>query len=235
MTPHNEAKKKDFAKTVLMPGDPLRAKYIAETYLDDVKCVNTVRNTLAYTGNYKGKKVSVMASGMGMPSIGIYSYELYKFYNVETIIRIGSCGGYTKDLHALDIVLADSCYSESTYALIQSDDEKMIQHPTLSLNQTILDIAQKLDTKVKQIRIHSSDVFYHEDNKAQQEAMDLGCQAVEMESFALFHNADVLKKKAACICTVSDSFVYDENLSSKQREQGFDTMMKLALETAITL
>lgn len=233
-TPHNNAKNNQIAKTVLMPGDPLRAKYIAETYLEDFTCFNKVRNMLGYTGTYKGKQVSVMGSGMGMPSIGIYSYELYKFYNVETIIRIGSCGGYVKDLHALDVVLADSCWSESTFALVQSNDEKMIQYPDASTNTKILNKAKELDIELKQIRLHSSDVFYHEDDSASKEAMIAGCSAVEMESFALFHNANVLNKKAACLCTVSDSFVHNENLSSQQREQSFDTMMKLALESAIS-
>lgn len=234
-TPHNNAQKGDIARTVLMPGDPLRAKYIAEIFLEDVTCFNDVRNMLGYTGTYKGKKISVMGSGMGMPSIGIYSYELYKFYDVENIIRIGSCGGYTKKLHALDVVLADSCWSESTFALTQCNDEKMIQQPSLELNKKIIEKAKELDIDLKLTRLHSSDVFYHEDDSAQKDAISAGCDAVEMESFALFSNANVLGKKAACLCTVSDSFVYDENLSSKDRETSFDQMMKLALETAISL
>lgn len=233
-TPHNNAENNQIAKIVLMPGDPLRAKYIAETYLDNVICFNKVRNMLGYTGTYKGKPVSVMGSGMGMPSIGIYSYELFKFYEVETIIRIGSCGGYVEELHALDVILADSCWSESTFALVQSNDEKMIQYPDIYTNEIIITKAKELDIDLKQIRLHSSDVFYHEDDSASKEAILTGCQAVEMESFALFHNAHILNKKAACICTVSDSFVHDENLTSQQREQSFDTMMRLALESAIS-
>lgn len=234
-TPHNNAQKNEIAKVVLMPGDPLRAKYIAETFLEDAVCFNKVRNVFGYTGTYKRKKVSVMASGMGMPSIGIYSYELYKFYDVDTIIRIGSCGGYTKDLHLLDILLAESCYSESTFGMVQSNDDKMIKYPSLDINKKIIDKAKELNIDIKPSRLHSSDVFYCEDQKTQNDAIEIGCNAVEMESFALFHNANVLNKKSACICTVSDSFVYNDKLSSQQREVGFDTMIKLALEAAISL
>lgn len=234
MTPHNNANKGDIAKIVLMPGDPLRAKFIAENYLESAICFNTVRNCLGYTGYYHNKQVSVMASGMGMPSIGIYSYELYKEYDVDTIIRIGSCGGYTKDLHIFDVILAKDAYSESTYALAQSNDDETIQKPTQALNDHIIKIADKLDQPLSAIRLHSSDVFYHEDDKAQKLAISLGCAAVEMESFALFHNAHVCHKNAACLCTISDSFVYDEITTPEQRESAFDDMIKLALESAIT-
>ena len=234
-TPHNNAKKGEIAKIVLMPGDPLRAKFIAENYLEHTFCFNTVRNILGYTGTYKNKEISVMASGMGMPSIGIYSYELYKFYDVDTIIRLGSCGGYIEELHALDVILADSCWSESTYAKVQGDKDGPLQYPSLAINDTIIKKAKQLNIELHECRLHSSDVFYHETDEAQKTAMQNGCAAVEMESFALFHNAQILNKQAACICTVSDSFVHDENLTSKQRENSFDAMIKLALESAISL
>ena len=176
-----------------------------------------------------------MASGMGMPSIGIYSYELYKFYDVDTIIRVGSCGGYIPELHAMDVLLAKSCWSESTFAKVQSGEGSDVQYPSPSINQAIKDTAKIMNIDLKEYRLHSSDVFYHETNQAQDIAIKNGCAAVEMESFALFHNAHVLNKKAACICTVSDSFVHDENLTSKQRENSFDAMIKLALETTLRI
>ena len=163
-TPHNAAQPGDIAKTVLMPGDPLRAKYIAETYLENPVKFNTVRNMFGYTGTYKGHKVSVMGSGMGMPSIGIYSYELYKFYDVENIIRIGSAGAYTDTLELYDLVLAESAWSESTFALAQAGKSGDIQYPSDSLNDVLENAAQKLNKHLTKARIHSSDVFYHEDN-----------------------------------------------------------------------
>lgn len=216
-----------------MPGDPLRAKFIAENYLEDVVCFNTVRNMLGYTGTYKGKKVSVMGSGMGMPSIGIYSYELYSQYDVDTIIRIGSAGGYTPDLKLFDVTLAHSSYSKSSYAQVQSHDFNEIQYPDEQLNQKIMDCAKKLNMEIKSIRIHSSDAFYCEDDSLMKEAIQNGCQAVEMESFALFHNAKVLHKKAAAICTISDSFAFEEITTPQQREQCFNDMMKIALEACL--
>lgn len=234
-TPHNEAQKGQIAPVVLMPGDPLRAQYIAQTYLQDVEQFNGVRNMYGYTGTYKGKRISVMASGMGMPSIGIYSYELYTDYDVETILRIGTCGGYTKDLHVSDILIVDSAWSESSYAMVQSGDIESIQYPDPKTNEILKNCADEQGIDYKPIRIHSSDVFYHEDNSAQQEAMENGCAAVEMESFALFHNAKQLHRKAACICTVSDSFVHKEELTSAQREKGMDKMFIFALESAILL
>lgn len=161
-TPHNEAEKGQIAKCVLMPGDPLRAKYVAENFLEDAKLVNTVRNVYAYTGKYKGKPVSVMASGMGMPSIGIYSYELYKFYDVDSIIRIGSAGAYDKELKLYDLVLADSVFSHSSYAICQSGDTSEIQYPDTHLNEKLLRAGRDLDIPITLGRIHSGDVFYYE-------------------------------------------------------------------------
>ena len=237
-TPHIEAKKGEIAKNVLMPGDPLRAKYVAEHFLEDARLVNQVRNVYAYTGTYKGKELTVMASGMGMPSIGIYSYELYKFYDVENIIRIGSAGAYTEKLKVLDVVLADSVWSESTYGQAQSLDMKNWQYPSEMLNRHIKDTAQKMNKKLLSGPIHSSDVFYHEAdaNDVLHKMVDAeGLLCVEMESFALFHNAEILGKNAACLLTISDSLVTGEELDADTRATAFAEMAELALEAAIAV
>lgn len=234
-TAHNNANPGDIAKTVLMPGDPLRAKFIAETYLKNIVQFNTVRNMFGYTGDYKGKRISVMGSGMGMPSIGIYSYELFHEYGVENIIRIGSAGAYTSDLHIFDLVLANSCWSESTYCMAQASVEGDIQYPSPELNETIKEAADKLGIKLREERIHSSDVFYHEANVPDHNDFynEHGCVCVEMESFALFHNAKILGKNAACILTISDSLVTNEHASAQERQTSFAQMMEVALEAAI--
>jgi len=233
MTPHIEAKKGEIAKTVLMPGDPLRAKYIAEKYLTDVKLVNQVRNIFAYTGKYKDKEVTVMASGMGMPSIGIYSYELYKFYDVENIIRIGSAGAYTDTLDLYDLVLASEAYSLSSFAKIQGYDSELIKANEY-LNNVIKVSAEKLNKKIRVGVIHSTDVFYGDaDIKDLYE--NKKCLCVEMESFALFYNAIKLNKKAACLLTISDNLITHEETTSEERQIAFNDMMEVALETAINL
>lgn len=231
-TPHIEAKKGEIASNVLMPGDPLRAKYVAEHFLEDARLVNQVRNVYAYTGTYKGKELTVMASGMGMPSIGIYSYELYKFYDVDNIIRIGSAGAYTDRLAVYDVVLADSAWSQSSFAKVQNGCMDDVLYPSESLNTRILDVAHCLQIPLKTARIHSSDVFYTEDNvDGYKEIIKKHqCECVEMESFALFHNAKLLGKNAACLLTISDSFVTHEELSSLARQESFENMMKIALE-----
>lgn len=236
-TPHNAANNGDIAKTVLMPGDPLRAKFIAETYLENPVQFNTVRNMFGYTGTYKGKKISVMGSGMGMPSIGIYSYELYKFYGVETIIRIGSAGAYTKELQLFDLVLADSAWSESSFALAQAGVSGDIQLPSPVVNEVIERAASSLSTPLTKARIHSSDVFYHEANVDDHNDFyqKHACVCVEMESFALFHNASVLGKQAACLLTISDSLVTSEITTAQERQTSFHKMMEVALEAAIQL
>lgn len=236
-TPHNLANQGEIAKTVLMPGDPLRAKFIAETYLENPVQFNTVRNMFGYTGTYKGHSISVMGSGMGMPSIGIYSYELYKFYEVENIIRIGSAGAYTDTLKLFDLVLASSAWSESTFAKVQSDVDGDIMYPDASLNQDILNAAKTLNREITSARIHSSDVFYHESNvDGHKEFFEKHeCVCVEMESFALFHNASVLGKKAACLLTISDSLVTSAVTTAEQRQTSFNDMMEVALEAAISL
>lgn len=234
-TPHNEAKNGDIAKTVLMPGDPLRAKYIAETFLENALQFNAVRNMFGYTGTYKGKKVSVMGSGMGMPSIGIYSYELFRFHDVDRIIRIGSAGAYIKDLKLYDLVLAQSAWSESTYAKVQNGCTKDILFSDESLNGIIESMAKNLGYPMTKGRIHSSDVFYSEssvdDSTGNNKKNE--CLCVEMESFALFHNANVTGKKAACLLTISDNLVTHEEISSKDREQAFSQMMDISLAAAI--
>ena len=231
MTPHNEAKKEDIAKTVLMPGDPLRAKFIAENFLDDYKLVNTVRNVYAYTGFYKGKKVTVMASGMGMPSIGIYSYELYAFYDVDTIIRVGSAGAYTDKLNLYDIVLADGAYSESSFAKTQNGEKRHILHGNKEVNNHIKKVAKKMNLDLCFSNIHSSDIFYKENDNFKEIYAKHNCVCVEMESFALFHNANVLGKKAACLLTISDNLVTNAKTTSEERQNSFNQMIKLALES----
>ncbi|MDK2804772.1 MAG: purine-nucleoside phosphorylase [Peptostreptococcaceae bacterium] len=233
-TPHIEAKsKEEIAKTVLMPGDPLRAKFIADTFLEDVVQFNGVRNVLGYTGTYKGRRISVMASGMGMPSIGIYSYELYKFYEVENIIRIGSCGGYTADVNLYDVILAKDAWSESSYAKVQGGYTKDVIEGSKELNDKLKTYADELGIPMHVERIHSSDVFYRESFDEYKEIYSKhGCVAVEMEAFALFHNAKVLGKNAACLLTVSDNLATHEATTSEERQNAFTNMMKIALELA---
>lgn len=236
-TPHNMAEKGQIASTVLMPGDPLRAKFIAETYLEDIECFNTVRNMFGYTGTYKGKRISVMGSGMGMPSIGIYSYELFSQYDVENIIRIGSAGAYVKNLDLYDLVLATSAWSESSFAFAQAGKQGDIQEPSQELNEVIEASAKDLGIPLHKARIHSSDVFYCEEGigSPAEYYEKHGAQCVEMESFALFHNASVLKKRAACLLTISDSLVTGAKTTAQERQEAFSQMMLVALETAIRL
>ena len=233
-TPHNRANPGDFAKTVLMPGDPRRAKFIAETFLEKPRLVTEVRGMLGYTGTYQGHPVSVMGSGMGMPSIGIYSYELYSQYGVENIIRVGSAGSYTEKAKIFDVVLATGAYSESNYAATQSGDTDDIQKPSEELNNALRASAKKQGIPLFEGTIHSSDVFYREDSGARPTYWEVlrdekGCLVVEMESFALFHNARVLGKRAACLLTISDSFVSPEITTAEQRQTSFTAMMKVAL------
>ena len=231
MTPHNKATCEEIAKTVIMPGDPLRAKYIAETYLEDYKLVNKVRNCFAYTGYYKGKRVTVMASGMGMPSIGIYSYALFKFYDVDTIIRVGSSGAYTDKLNLYDVVLVDGAYSDSSYALAQNGETRNILHGNDEVNNHIKETAEKLNIPIHFVNIHSSDIFYKENDNFPELYEKYGCAAVEMESFALFHNANACGKKAACLLTISDNLVTHEETTPEERQNSFNNMIELALES----
>ena len=234
-TPHNNASKGDYAKTVLMPGDPLRAKYIAETFLENPRLVNTVRNMLAYTGTYKGVPVSVMASGMGMPSIGIYSYELYNFYGVENIVRIGSAGSYSERLQVRDVALAEYAFSKSTYARSASGETSDKIYPSEELNDIIMQTSKEIGIDCKLAKVHSSDAFYTDPSMGGWETIrDMtGTECVEMESFALFHNAHMTGKRAACILTISDAFYNKVALSAEERQNSFTQMMRLALESAI--
>ena len=233
-TPHISAEPGDFAKTVLMPGDPLRAKFIADTFLQDVRQVTGVRGMLGFTGTYEGRPISVMGSGMGMPSIGIYSYELFKFYGVENIIRIGSAGSYTPKAKLFDVVLSTGAVSESSYARVQSGYDKDFTLPSESLNEKLRASAQKQGIPLIEGNIHSSDVFYRQpsDEKPtywEKLRDERGCLCVEMESFALFANARALCKDAACLLTISDSFVSPEITTAEQRQKSFTDMMKIAL------
>lgn len=232
-TPHIEALEGVIAKTVLMPGDPLRAKFIAETFLEDVERFNTVRNMFGYTGTYKGRKISVMGSGMGMPSIGIYSYELFEMYGVENIIRIGSCGAYSDQLDLYDVLLVDSAWSESTFAKTVMGYEEDTTYPSVALNEKLEKAATELNIPITKTKIHSSDVFYRKDFSVFNQIRDEhGCTAVEMESFALFANAKLLGKNAACLLTVSDSLVTHAATTSEERQNAFTKMMEVALEMA---
>ena len=239
MTPHNEAKKEDIAKIVIMPGDPMRAKYIAENYLENAKLVNSVRGMYAYTGFYKGKRLTVMAHGMGMPSIGIYSYELYKFYDVDTIIRIGSCGSYSKNLNLFDIILSEKCYSEGNYALTLNNDNCHIVHSNTEINNIIETTANELNIKIYKGNTVTTDCFdvYMTDVNKFLNRLPEGFNplSAEMEAFALFYNAKLLNKKASCLMSVVDSKYIDKIATTEERETGLNNMILLALDSACKL
>lgn len=231
-TPHITAKEGDFAKTVLMPGDPLRAKFIAENFLENAVLVNNVRGVQGYTGYYKGKRVSVMASGMGQPSMGIYSYELFKYYGVDNIIRIGSCGSYSKDLHVKDVVIAMGACTNGNYASQYNLKGTFSAIADFNLVKKAVEICEKDGVKYKVGNILSSDIFYDESSSGIEFAK-MGVLGVEMESYALYCNAAYLNKSALTICTVSDSFIYpEENTTAKEREVSFTKMMEIALSLA---
>ncbi len=232
-TAHNEALKEDIAKTVIMPGDPLRAKYIAEKYLSDYKLVNQVRGMYAYTGYYKGKRVTVMAHGMGNPSVGIYTYELFNFYDVEEIIRVGSAGSATEKVGVKSVVLVDNSCSTSAYAFVQNKETRKKLPSNSELNEKIENAAKRLNINLTKADVFCSDAFYNETETPDSLFNEYGCVAVEMESFALFHNANISNKKASCILTISDSLVTKEALSSFERQTGFDEMITLALESIL--
>lgn len=233
MTVHNEANYEDIAKVVLMPGDPLRAKMIAEKYLTDYKLVNDVRNMYAYTGFYKNKKITVMASGMGIPSMGIYSYELYKFYGVKNIIRLGSAGTVDNTLNLYDLLLVSDAYSKSTYA--KSMDNYELDHIESSkeLNDLIIKKANDLDYKLNIGRVNTKDTFYGDNNI--DELLEENCRACEMESFGLFYNAKKLGGNATSILTISDNILTGEETSPDERQNSFTKMVELALEVCLDL
>ena len=231
-TPHNEANENAFAKTVLMPGDPLRAKYIAEHYLSDVVQVNGVRNMLGYTGTYKGKRISVMGSGMGIPSIGIYAHELYAFYGVETIIRIGSCGAYQDDLNLFDIILAEAASTNSNWAHQYNLPGTFSASADFKTLLRAYEASKKLGVEPRVGNILSSDTFYNDTVDVWKKWAKMGVLAVEMESYALYSIASSLGKKALCILTVSDSLCKKEETTAEERQNSFHKMMEIALETA---
>lgn len=235
-TAHIEAKKGDFAKTVLMPGDPLRAKFIADNFLTNVKQVNGIRGMLAFTGEYKGVKVSIMGHGMGNPSIGIYSYELFAFYDVERIIRIGSCGSYLADLDLGSIIIGKTATSYSTFA---ESMEVKLQNNIIEADSELVSLAQAT-AKEQKITTHtgtilSSDVFYGTNNGPMINQMIKNNEilGVEMEAYALYINARKLNKHALTILTVSDSFVTHKEMTAEERQTGFKNMMRLALEIVV--
>ena len=236
MTVHIESKKEDIAEVVLMPGDPLRAKYIAEKFLTDYKLVNRVRNMFAYTGYYKDKRVTVFASGMGVPSIGIYSYELYKFYDVKKIIRIGTSGSFNKDIKVKDVVLSSGAYCKSYFdQLFDGEDIDYIES-SKSLNDTIINTANSLNIPLKIGKTITSDVFdLYSDSmeKFKSNFPEEDYLATEMEAFGLFYMASKFKREATCLLTVVDSFYDKKSLTSEEREKSLDQMITLALEAAI--
>lgn len=241
LTPHNEAPEGAYARTVLMPGDPLRAELIATKFLDPgAKRVNNVRGINGWTGTFEGVPVSVHASGMGQPSLGIYAYELYNSYGVENIIRIGSCGAYTSEINLLDVFLTDEAYSESTFAQVLNGEPSDTLKPSGFLNGIIAQTASEIGLDLARGRVHSSDVFYNSDLPdgtpywqfiKDKQKLDV----VEMESFALFATANLLDKNAACLLTVSDHFLDDKRLSTEERQTSFEKMIEVALRSVIKL
>lgn len=234
MSTHIESKLEDISSVVLMPGDPRRCEYIARKFLANSKIVNNVRGMTAYTGFYKSKKITVFPSGMGCPSMGIYSYELFKEYNVDTIIRIGTMGGYT-DLKLKDIVLVDNSITNSNYGKYLCNYPNININGDMELNNIILNTSKELGLNIYNGNIYSSDVFYEQNNDFKEKVAKYNVLGVEMESFALFTNAKLLNKKAATLLMVSDSFIYPDKLSSLEREQGLDNLITLALETSLKL
>ena len=238
-TPHNEAQIGEIAKTVIMPGDPLRAKYIVENFFDDYKLVSQVRGMYAYTGTYKGKKLTIMAHGMGMPSVGIYTYELFKFYDVENIIRIGSCGAYKPELKLFDIILSENVFSESNYALTLNNDNCHIVPSSIDLNSIIEDTAKEKNinlTKGNTVCTDCFDVYMTDVNQFLARIPDdFDPVSAEMEAFALFYNAKLLNKKASCLMSVVDSKYIKEIATPEERQTGLNNMIKLALESAIKI
>ena len=232
-TPHIEANLGEIEKTVIMPGDPLRAKFIADNFLENVKCFNTVRNILGFTGTYNGKAVSVMASGMGMPSMGIYSYELFNFYNVENIIRIGTAGALHDDIKLMDLVLAAGACTDSNYAQQFGLNASFAPIASFSLLQKAFQIASENKLNVKVGNVLSTDVFYQDNQQAMLSWRKMGVLAVEMEAAALYMNAAKSHKNALCLLTISDLILKDnESLTAKERQESLGQMIKLSLELA---
>lgn len=231
-TPHNAAKVEDIAKTVLMPGDPLRAKFIAETFLENPVCINTVRNMLGYTGTYKGRKVTVMGGGMGMPSVGIYTYELFNFYDVDNIIRIGSCGSYRDDVKLGGLMIAQGACTDSNYAHNYNLPGTFAPIADFGLLRKAVEVAESKNIDVAVGNVLSSDIFYNDADDVNERWAKMGVMCVEMEAAALYMNAARAGKRALCILTVSDQIFTDEHLSAEERQTSFKSMMEVALELA---
>lgn len=234
MSVHIESNKDDISNIVLMPGDPKRCEYIAKKFLANARLINNVRGMSAYTGYYKSKKITLFPSGMGCPSMGIYSYELFKEYNVDYIIRIGTMGTYT-NLKLKDIVLVASSVSDSNYAKVLCNYSNININADESLNSIIESTAKNINMNIVKGNIYCTDVFYELNNDFQDKVSKYNVLGVEMETFALFTNANLLKKKASALLMVSDSFIYPEKLSSVDREQGLDNMIVLALESCLKI
>lgn len=231
-TPHNSAQQGDIAKTVLMPGDPLRAKFIAENFLEDVKCFNTVRNMFGFTGTYKGKKVSVMGGGMGMPSIGIYSYELFKLYDVDRIIRIGTAGSIDDKVELKDVVVGMGACTNSNFASQYKLPGTFAPIASFDLVSKAVKSGEQQGIKTVVGNVLSSDTFYDADETALSKWKSMGVLAVEMEAAALYMNAAYLGKEALCLLTISDCPFKGLSLPAEERQIGFTDMMKIALEIA---
>lgn len=239
MTPHNEANKEDIAKIVIMPGDPLRAEYIAKNFLDDAKLVNKVRGMYAYTGFYKGKRITVMAHGMGVPSIGIYSYELFKFYDVDSIIRIGSCGAYIPELNLFDIILSEKVHSESNYAYSFHNDPCHLVEASSELNEIIRQTAKEQNISLhigNTLTLEAFDPYMDNMNHILERLPnDFQPLSGEMEAFGLFYNAKLLGKKAACLMSVVDSHFITNIATPEERQTGLNTMIQLALDSTLKM
>ena len=231
-TPHNGAKLGEIAKTVLMPGDPLRAKFIAENFLEDVVQFNSVRNMLGYTGTYKGKRISVMGGGMGMPSIGIYTYELFNYYDVDNIIRIGTAGSLNKNVHLRDVVIGLGASTNSNYAAQYNLPGTFAPIASFDLVSSAVEVAKEKNINAVVGNILSSDTFYSADKTALDKWISMGIIAVEMEAAALYMNAAEAGKKALCLLTISDCPLTGESLSAEDRQLSFTQMMEIALEIA---
>ncbi len=235
MTPHNSAEKGQIAEKVIMPGDPLRSKFIAENYFDDYEIVSKVRGNVVYTGNYKGERISIMASGMGIPSMGIYAHELFNYYGVKTIIKVGSCGAYNHNMKLFDLVIAGRSYSETNYDITTGNENLDIVYPSLELNQKLIDKATETNNLVQVGDVICSECFdaYMDDegkflNRLPKELTPM---VGEMESYALFYLANKFKTNAACILTITDIIGTDVHASPEEREKGLRKAIEMALET----
>lgn len=234
-TAHIESRKEDIANIVLMPGDPNRAEYIAKHYLTNVKLINQVRGMKAYTGYYHQKRITIFPSGMGIPSIGIYSYELFKNYSVDYIIRIGTMGAYQPNLKLGDIVIAERTYSDSSFAKVQNDYEKNNLEASKFLNQFLIETANEMKMIYHKGSIFTSDVFYEKETCFQERVKKFDALGVEMETFGLLQTARICGRQATAIFTISNSFCFEQELTSEEREKNLNNMIELALNTSLKL